>query len=228
MIKEKNISKRNFPILIICLLFLIIIVQLIYYLKPEKTTNMRNILQLSGWTSQVKFLENIKFQNGILSLDNTFGHVKDGFFNYINRIDPVSYKKGMNIDLQLKKTKGDKISVNFATSISENRNDWWTMKRGVEVQVMDNGNIYLNHFVEDRKNKDELYYVGILPDDGFITLDFAEAGIVSIKNKKGDELGAVMFDKDPFEGVSSFYLGLRAGPNSILEVSHFRILTPNE
>lgn len=225
---------------IIVILSVIIVFQLIYYFNPQfrffpakKMEKMKNAssmdaLLLKGWKEQVAFLENVKLDKNILSLDNTFGHVKGGFFNYINRMDPISYKKGMGIELQLKKTKGNKISVNFATSISENKNNWWTMEKGIEMQVIGDGDLYLNYFVNDRKNKDELYYVGILPNDGFIVLDFEEDGTVSVKDKEGNELGVTIFDKNPFEGISSFFPGLAAGPNSAFAISHFRILTPNE
>lgn len=225
---------------IIVVLSIIIVFQLIYYFNPQfrffpakKTEKMKNVssmdaLLLKGWKEQVAFLENIKVDNNILSLDNTFGPAKDGFFNYINRTDVIIYKKSMSVELQLKKTKGERISVNLATSIPENKSDWWTMERGIEIQVIEDRDLYLNYFVNDRKNKDELYYVGILPDDEFIVLDFEEDGTVPVKDREGNELGVAIFDKNPFEGISSFYLGLAAASNSALEISHFRILTPNE
>ncbi len=236
MKKYKNIYKK-YPFIITVGLFLVIIVQLIYYFNPQfqfspakKAGNpiysSIDVLTLKGWTEQVKFLENITVKNATLSLNNTSGHAKDGYFNYVNRTDAIPYKKGMEIELRLKKTKGDKVSVNFATAIPENNNEWWTMQKGIEVRVLDDGDIYLNHYVEDRKNKDELYYIGFLPKDGFITLDFSEDRILSVQDKEGNEIGAAMFDKDPFEGVGSLYPGLSAGPESALEVSRFKIQVP--
>lgn len=235
MKKQKN-QHKHFPLIITIILFLIIILQLIYYFNPqfrffsakksgETTQSGIDALKLKGWTEQVKFLENIIIGNGILKLDNTFGHVTSGNFSYVNKMDRIQVGSNFQADIRLKKIKGKTMSFNFLTSLPENTNDWWTIRNGLEL-IVDENTLYVK-LVGSKKNVSEIFHIGEVPQSGKILIDFS-GKFISVKDEYDSAIGTAIFEEDPFEGEKEIYLGLTVGADGIAEISKFTLMSNND
>ncbi len=214
----------------ISVLVVIIILQLLYYFnfppwffpvkKAEKPVySSIDVLTLKGWTEQVKFLENITVLGGILSLDNTFGHAVSGNFSYVNRIDALPIATNMHIDIQFKKIEGKAITVNFATSLPENAQDWWTMEKGMELIISDGNLIHLQSFGKEVRSN-EIFNIGELPQSRRILIDILD-GFISVKDEGESVLGSAVFENNPFEKAKKLYFGITVSAGGIAEIERF-------
>lgn len=231
MINRKNAGKKILLIFLI-LLFLTIIGKIGQYfflkspLKQTTSTAQKppweviDVLQLPEWKTNTDSASNIKFQNGMLTLDNTFGRVKDGYYSYNNRAYTFPVSEKLEVALQFFKRIGNEAGVRFATKLPQDENDRWSSIRAVDIVLLGKENNLYIKFYDTEKNISEIFLIGEMPNDGKITIKIIENKI-SVFDSQSALLDRISLTEKPFNGKIAF--GVTAGPKSIIEISQFLV-----
>lgn len=193
--------------------------------RKEKSLSI-NALNLVGWINGYEFSQNISHNNGVLTVNNTYGTLAKGNFFYVNRTEAIPIINNFIIELRFFKKKGTLVAIDL---ISENRSDDGNIyigNEGLEISLSGDNEIHITSFNSEKKIR-EIYYIGKMPSTNFLRIEVVK-NFISVKDRTGESIGTTFFTYNPFEEKEKMFVGLKVWPDSIMNISQFLIYTKEE
>lgn len=184
------------------------------------TAKIKNLLTFPKFISFVADHPNMEFINGALVIDNSSDNSNNQYFSFVHRPDLLSVSDTWEVTIKFEKISGEVVAVRLIDKFSDKQNDWWTVKSGIELMILDKENNLYLHVFDSQKGVDKIHPIGLLPDDNLITLR-AEKERIIFYDSANEWLKEIPLTK-PLIG-RNFTFGFLAGPGAQLKVSQFFI-----